>query len=165
MKANNPRVFSIPRPQLFLRIKHPSLDPTDITQAIGIDPEHAAKAGPDVSTIGVRRLYSESYWLAALPISISETYGTWMTEFNETRGPRISKEDLPSLRQAGNVYDTFILAWLRKLDGQKDFFARINDEQGSVTLLIQRTNRKGSFTITPALARRIADLGVRLEID
>ena len=128
-----------------------------ITDALTLTPEHATKAGPDISSKGIRRLYSESYWLARLPSVASESRTTW--------APQIAKEDLPGVLHAGGYFDIFLFFWLRKLDDQKAFFRQVNDDQGSVTLVLQRADRSTSFTVSPALAKRIVELGIRLEID
>ncbi|HEX5420316.1 MAG TPA: DUF4279 domain-containing protein [Gammaproteobacteria bacterium] len=48
-----------------MRIKHPALDPDEITRALGINPEETISKGESVSR-GVRRVHTESYWLAEL---------------------------------------------------------------------------------------------------
>jgi hypothetical protein len=53
------------RLQILLRIKHPLLDPDEITRTLGIEPEETIARGPSVSR-GVRRVHSDSYWLAEL---------------------------------------------------------------------------------------------------
>src|SRR5712671_4296339 len=61
MKSNTLRKVAAPRFQLLLRIKHPSMDPAEITRALRLEPEHAASAGDSVSTAGKRCVHSESY--------------------------------------------------------------------------------------------------------
>src|SRR5271169_6636235 len=54
---------------LSLRIKHPSVDPADISKELGIEPEHSFRAGqPRHSKSGLvtTAVYTESYWLAPL---------------------------------------------------------------------------------------------------
>lgn len=172
MKANKPSAASIMRSrasqsQLLLRIKHPSLDPADITRATSLEPEHSIKAGTDVSATGVRRLFSESYWLAPLASPLPEFLET-RKSFDPIKlspSPLLSKHDLSALRDASGPTDILISVWLRRLSALKEFFTKINQEQGSVTLVLQRADRNTSFTITPALGARLAELGVRLEID
>ncbi|HYM36188.1 MAG TPA: hypothetical protein VET48_12365, partial [Steroidobacteraceae bacterium] len=66
MKATQLRDLTAIRVEMFLRIKHPSIDPQEITEVLGLQPEHATKAGLETSAKGVKRLFSESYWLAHL---------------------------------------------------------------------------------------------------
>jgi hypothetical protein len=65
MRENAPHDAMTRRLQILLRIKHPALDPGEITQTLKIEPEETIARGPSVSR-GVRRLHSESYWLAEL---------------------------------------------------------------------------------------------------
>src|SRR5258708_21000818 len=65
-----PKLATLQAPpfQLSLRIRHPSMDPADISKKLGIEPEHAFRAGqPRHSTSGlVPAIHTESYWLAPL---------------------------------------------------------------------------------------------------
>jgi hypothetical protein len=149
--------------QLFLRIKHPVLDPDEVTEAIGLQPEHAIKAGRSVSRSGVERLHSESYWIASL-----RTLG----DEDPTPGDPLLARMTPSQAQllmkrfmsdmAG--YDAFILLWLRRLGEQQALLKRINDEGGSVTLVIQRADHDRPVSVRQSLLR-LAELGIGLEID
>jgi hypothetical protein len=52
-----------------LRIRHPSVEPTDITRTLGIEPQHTwragdARRGPDGQPL--EGLYRESYWIGRL---------------------------------------------------------------------------------------------------
>ncbi len=55
-------------PRLFLRIRHPTMDPREITRALAIEPIQTVAAGA-VTESGVHRLHSESYWIAQLPVA------------------------------------------------------------------------------------------------
>ena len=74
-----------PQPfQLSLRIKHPSMDPADISKELGIEPEHSFRAGqPRHSKSGVApaTVHTESYWLAAL------NPATWFENLSFPEGP------------------------------------------------------------------------------
>jgi hypothetical protein len=55
--------------QLSLRIKHPSMDPADISKELGIEPEHSFRAGQprhSKSGLGAAAVHASSYWLAPL---------------------------------------------------------------------------------------------------
>jgi hypothetical protein len=58
-----------------------------------------------------------------------------------------------------------VVHWLRAFDSQRDFIRRINDEGGSVTVVLQRPDRDVPFNLTPELSRRLAEIEVALEID
>jgi hypothetical protein len=52
-----------------LRLRHPDIDPTRITQALGIEPQHTWKAGDarrDPAGGALEGVYRESYWMGRL---------------------------------------------------------------------------------------------------
>ena len=157
--------------QLLLRIRHPSLDAEEVTRALDLEPEHAANAGRSISPSGKESLHSETYWLATLPTPTLHEMSAWVVEpqviaSNVVRAiPGLSKEARAALGQTASIYDLHLLWWLKKLDSKTAFLKRINEEKGTVTLVLQRTNRSVPFTITPTLARRLVDIGADFEID
>jgi hypothetical protein len=152
-------------PQLFLRIRHPTLDPREITQALAIEPIQMVACGSSVEGT-VRRVHSESYWIAQLPT-------TWMRELVEKyRGGvrdlamlKVSKEDWLALG-GGSEWDVRILLQLKEIVAEKSrpFLQQVIREGGSVTLLIERGEDRSPFVIKKALAK-LAELGIELEVD
>jgi hypothetical protein len=53
---------------------------------------------------------------------------------------------------------------LRQLQSHQRFFQRIANDGGTATLLIT-TDKPGSMTIPPALARKLGEAGLTLELD
>lgn len=163
MKASPQSKSAEPTFQLFLRIKHPVLDPDEVTETIGLQPEHAVKAGRSVSRSGVERLHSESYWIASLRTLWDE---------DPAPGDPLLARMAPSQAQLlmkrftmdASGYDAFILLWLRRLGEQQALLKRINDEGGSVTLVIQRADHDRPVSVRESLLR-LAELGIGLEID
>jgi hypothetical protein len=165
MKARPQPQHDAPSLQLFLRIKHPSMDPREMTRILAIEPEQTITAGTVVSG-GVHRLHSESYWIAELP-------GTSAGELIEN--PRAGVQDLSmlgpkrdevlALRDA-TVDDIRILLRLKTcgVDTHHAFLQQVNREGGSVALLVNREGERAPFTIKRALAK-LAQLGIELEID
>jgi hypothetical protein len=157
--------------QLLLRIRHPSLDIDEVTRTLDLEPEHAANAGRSISPSGKESLHAETYWLATLPTPSLRELSAWVVEpkviaSNVVRAiPGLSSEARAALGQAASVYDLHLLWWLKKLDAKRAFFKRVNDEKGTVTVVLQRTNRNAPFVITPILAKRLVDLGADFEID
>jgi hypothetical protein len=52
-----------------LRLRHPAIDPSRITQVLGIEPQHTWKAGDtrcDPTGTALRGAYRESYWMGRL---------------------------------------------------------------------------------------------------
>jgi len=52
-----------------LRLRHPAIDPSRVTQALGIEPQHTWKVGDvrcDPAGAALRGVYRESYWMGRL---------------------------------------------------------------------------------------------------
>ena len=149
--------------EIFLRVKHPTMDPAEITEALGIEPEHSVHAGPAASRSGVQRLHSESYWLARLPMrSFHEMVLGVRTLSPPNALPTFSKEKLIKLGDA-TQYDVYILDALQQLTPKKAFLQQLN-RQGSIALLIQRPEHSSPLSLCASLTR-LAELGITLEID
>src|SRR5262245_52995607 len=160
------RKSEMPRIRLFLRIKHPDIDPAEISRALEVEPEHAHQAGATVSSRGVRKIHSDTYWLAELQVSsIKELWG--QLPLRPIGQPEHVPPSVAELRsaQASGLYDLQLSLSLVKLESRRPFIQRIVAEGGSVTLVLQRADRNAPLTIGPGLARRLADLEIRLEID
>ena len=53
--------------QLSLRIRHPSIDPDELSREFSIEAAHCFRAGdPRLSRSGIASVHPESYWLGAL---------------------------------------------------------------------------------------------------
>src|SRR5262245_64022542 len=82
--------------QVSLRIKHPSIDPDEITEALALTPEHCWACGdPRMSdsgtTLGGTR--RNSYWSARLPAGSWSDLGAAMLSVKEWR--RSAPRELP----------------------------------------------------------------------
>jgi hypothetical protein len=149
--------------ELFLRIKHPSMDPADITAAFGIEPEHTVHAGPAASRSGARRLHSESYWLARLQSQgLQERIRNLRSFSPQTAMTSLTKERLSQFRDS-TQYDMYIVDVLLSLAANKPFLLELNRE-GSTTLLVQREDRSVPLALRTSLAL-LSELGIALEID
>jgi hypothetical protein len=141
-------------PQLFLRIRHPSLDPREITRALAIEPIQTVPCGS-----------SESYWIAELPTSPVREL---LAKYRGVRGLsniRLGEEEAPAL-VGGTEWDHRILLQLKALTAEKPrgFLQKLIREGGSVTLLIERGDQRSPFVIKRAMAT-LAELGIELEVD
>jgi len=149
--------------EIFLRVKHPTMDPAEITEALGIEPEHSVHAGPAASRSGVQRLHSESYWLARLPMRSFHEMVLGVRTFSAPNAlPTFSKEKHIKMRDA-TQYDVYILDALQQLTVKKAFLQQLN-RQGSIALLIQRPDHVTPLSLCASLTR-LAELGITLEID
>lgn len=152
-------------PQLFLRVRHPTLDPREITSALAIEPIQTVACGSSVEGV-VRRLHSESYWIAQLPTSsmheLAEKYRGGVRDLSTVP---MSREDALALG-GGTEWDARILLQLKELtaNNRRAFLQQLIREGGSVTLLIERGEQRSPFAVKRALAM-LAELGIELEVD
>jgi hypothetical protein len=62
--------LSMPQPlpfQLSLRVRHPSMDPAELSRELGLEADHSFRAGdPRRSMNDTQSLHGESYWLGSL---------------------------------------------------------------------------------------------------
>jgi hypothetical protein len=145
MEARKLSDLPVPAFELSLRIRHPSIDPAAISQELQLEPEHSFRAGePRTSTSGLAAtaLHAESYWLASLDPFAAQA---------------------PSIMGVDGALALCATQFGRR---HGPFFNRIVSEGGEVCLLIQLSPETvRSFSITPAIARSIADLGIALEFE
>jgi hypothetical protein len=152
MKASARQSLPAEPSRIHLRVKHPKLEPTEITRTLAIEPEHTLAAGRGAASA------AESYWIA--PLSFSDFEEPWL---NLGEG---SSDEAPRVRlSAMQMSDEAVVGLaLRRLQQHQEFFQRIGRDGGTATLLLN-VNKDGSMTIPPALARKLADLGLALELD
>jgi hypothetical protein len=111
----------------------------------------------------VERLHSECYWLGRLPQrSIQEMLLGVRSLSTPNALPTFSKEILMQLKDATN-FDRCVRDALTPLTSKMPFLHQLNRE-GSIVLLIQRTDRSVPLILRESLTR-LAELGVTLEID
>lgn len=164
MKARPQPKQNPQEPRLFLRIRHPTMDPREITRALAIEPIQTIAAGA-VTESGVHRLHSESYWIAQLPIaSMHELVEGYRAG---TLSPALpaSKEELLALVGA-TEWDARILLRLKELqlDANHQFLQQVVSDGGSIALLVDRGEQRLPFVIKRALPK-LAQLGIELEVD
>lgn len=165
MKARPQPKQSLQEPRLFLRIRHPTMDPREITRALAIEPIQTLAAGA-VTESGVHRLHSESYWIAQLPIAsmheIAEGY-----QAGGLSAPVLSSSTEEALALIGATeWDARILLRLKELqlDAKQNFLQQIVVQGGSIALLVDRGEQRVPFAIKRALPK-LAQLGIELEVD
>lgn len=165
MKARSQPKQNLDTPQLFLRVRHPAMDPAEITRMLDIEPIETIAAGA-VTESGVRRLHSESYWIAQLPTdSMHELAEKYRAGMSLLPTMSVNKEELLTLVGASE-WDVRILTKLKELetDMNREFIQRITGEGGSVGLLVSRGEQRAPFVIKRSLAK-LAQLGIELEVD
>jgi hypothetical protein len=153
---------SSPDLQLFIRIKHPSLAPAEISRMLDMEPEETIAAGFGESSTGVRRLHSETYWIARLPTkSPAELVQGFREGMFDLSTPTMTKEEVMEMMSA-SVHDGPILSALKRFDSVQDFLDRINREGGSITLIVDRGDQP--IFLKHAL-KKLAAFGIALELD
>jgi hypothetical protein len=161
--------------QLSIRIRHPCIDPKEITAALDLEPEHFFKAGEARTPRAKGQIagrHTQSYWLAPV------TAKTWSEQIEPSflaaiaaRNPGWKPARLEeSWRKAiQNLRDenveAVLLYFLMRLNSHQAFLQRIQADGGDVSLilLIERESA-ADFTLTPAVFSQLAQLGVSTDL-
>jgi Domain of unknown function (DUF4279) len=124
-----------------LRITHPSLDPSEITGALHLDPDRTWKVGdPRATTKGapLKGVYSETFW--------TKTF---------VEGEYLDKELEAAV---GEIVDQLV--------PHRPFFQRIRSEDGKAEFFVGWFfNRQSGGTFDCDLMTRMADLKIDLSFD
>lgn len=151
--------------QVSLRIRHPSIDPAEISRELQIDAEHSFRAGEPREPgrgLAVTPLHAESYWLATLdPVALSAE----KSAFDLTLPPEISFQTLQAL--SFRVLDSALaLCTTNVLRRHAEFIRRMQSEGGEVRLIVALSSRKArGFTITPDVSRALSELRVPIDFE
>jgi hypothetical protein len=128
-----------------LRVRHPAIEPSEITQALGVEPQHTWKAGDSrVGSSGkpLEGAYRESYWMGRL--------------MNE---PQLASERVS--------VEAVLLQTLTQLRRSQDFLARLSAEGGVSELHISMVARSNFQLELSAQALTLISrlgLGITLEV-
>jgi hypothetical protein len=142
--------------QLSLRIRHPSIDPAEISRQLRIEAEHSFRAGEprESGRSSVAPVHAESYWLATLdPATL-----LLGTAFD----PQVSPH---THAIAFSVLDSALIAVISGfLRGHVDFFRQLQSEGGEARLIVAISGRRArGFTLTPHLGKALSEL--RMPVD
>jgi hypothetical protein len=156
LAPSTPRAY-----QLSLRIRHPSMDPADITRELGLTPEHAFKAGdarPSGHSLAPASVYPESYWLAVL-----KPQGAAIdVSFPGRPQTQLAQERLQASEMGLNW--ALSLSTVKLLNPHVDLLQRIKSEGGEVSLLLAISGQDSSFTLAPQTSHFFGRLGITLEV-
>jgi hypothetical protein len=159
--------------QLSLRIRHPAIDPQDITDALELTPEHSFKAGESRTPRAkgqVAGRHTQTYWLAAVNAkswsqiepsflaAIAARHPDWKSSLPEEAW----RKAIEGLRD-DNV-EPVLLYLLRRLSSRQAFLQRVQAEGGDVSLimLIER-EAAADFTLPSSVSGQLAHLSVSIE--
>jgi hypothetical protein len=159
-KLSNPRASPF---QLSLRVRHPSLDPAEISSQLRIKAEHSFRAGdPRLSRSGLApaSVHTESYWLGAL------NPADWPADPAVAEDPlvKIARERLPAVSR--NLGWALSLCALRFVSVHAALLRRIRAEGGQVSVLVTiSTADASSFSLMPEVTRVFSEFGIALEFE
>ena len=150
--------------QLSLRIRHPFLDPADISKELRIEPEYAFRAGqprPSKSGVVIAAVHAESYWVAPLdPVS---WFGN--PSFAEPFNLSVTKEQIDAAI-AQNLTGALGLYALRLNKAHAVFLHKIRSEGGEISLLVTLSpTTVDTFSLPPQVTRTFGELGITLEFE
>ena len=158
--------------ELTLRIRHPSIDPDEISRELQLEPEHSFRAGePRESSSGIAAaaVHAESYWLAALdPNSFSVGALAGFDFPKRSRfGPSASEsKDGPRAMLTNSLGLALTLGTIHFLRGHADFVRRVQSEGGEVALIVELPSESAhSFTLTPQVTKVLSELGVAVDFE
>jgi len=159
-KLSNPRSSPF---HLSLRIRHPSLDPADISRELRIGPEHSFRAGdPRHSRSGLApaSVHADSYWLGAL------NPAEWSAD------PSLADDPLVKIARERLGAESRSLGWALSLCARRFFsvhgalLRRIRTEGGQVSVLVTVSAPEASgFSLSPEVSRVFSELGIALEFE
>jgi hypothetical protein len=139
-----------------LRIRHPNIDPAEVTRRIGIDPQHAWRAGEPRRVDGDdagSALHRETYWVGLLPPPRLLGPSPW--------GPRIEE----SLRRDATLQASLYFTLL-KMKRSARFWREFADEGGTVECLLQvHKADRFQLDLSQALLLALVDLRITLSIE
>lgn len=155
--------------ELAIRIRHPNLDPAEITRELKLEPEHSFKAGdPRTSSSGIAAasVHAESYWLSHLDAARFPSPAF----FDEQPGARRLRgkmaEDRFRALAADSLGITLTTCVLLFLGPHREFLRRVKNDGGTVALLVEvSTTSVPGFKLTPDVSRVLSDLGITVEFE
>jgi hypothetical protein len=150
---------------LALRIRHPSMNPTDISRELHIEPTHSFRVGErrdSRSHATASSVHGESYWLGALDPS-SWSAGAWLSGFSN---PGLAEKKLGRVADHSLGLVLTLLTTIGLVRVHASLFERIRAEGGQVSLLVALSSTLvSSFSLTPEVSRKFGELGITVEFE
>jgi hypothetical protein len=154
--------------QLSLRIRHPSLDPSELSREFQIQAVHSFRAGdprPSRSGLTSASVHTESYWLGALNPAGPAGAGAPSLAI-----PEPFLEMMASRKALATTTNS--LGWALFLSARQFFtthaqaLRRIGREGGQIALLVTLSPGEVSgFSLSPHVGRVLSELGVAIEFE
>jgi hypothetical protein len=147
--------------QLSLRVRHPSIDPAEISRELGLEADHSFCAGEPkrpASTLGGAAVHTQSYWLARM---VWPGGGADILPASHASIPASARERL----RFGTPETALTLCTANLLRNHAAFIRRIQAEGGDVSLLLELSPETPGFTVTPAVSRAVSELGIAIDFE
>jgi hypothetical protein len=165
MPAQNVSKLPDARIQLSLHIRHPTLEPAQISRELRWEPVESFAIGePCKSSLGKGlspRLHTESYWVATLDLHFLAR--NQLAPGASAAGSRDAMIADEVFRRLADSPEPFIALACSSLLRHASFFERMRTGGGSAKLLV--TMSEPTLKIPPEVSRRLADLGITLEAE
>jgi len=148
--------------QLSLRIRHPSIDPDEVSRQLGIDAEHSFRAGAprEASRSTVTAVHAESYWIATLDPT------TLLMGTAPDLGMKLALSPQAHALVLGAIDSALSVLIVSVLRRHADFFRQLESEGGEVRLIVALSARKTrGFTLTPHLGKALSDLRIPVDFE
>lgn len=129
-----------------LRIRHPHIEPSRITEVLGLQPQHSWKAGDPhprrgSEASGAEGEYRDSYWTAQLM-------------------------EQPQLSTTGVSVESVLVRTLDQLRRSQSFFDQLNAEGGNLQLSISVLGREDfRLELSPDTMALMGRLGIAVVLD
>lgn len=160
--------------QMSLRIRHPSIDPQEISVALELEPEHFFKAGETRTPRAKGQIagrHTQSYWLAPVTAkswsdqiepsflaAIAARHPGWESALPEEEW----RKAIQGLRDE-NV-EAVLLYFLMRLGLRQTFLQRVQTDGGDVSLImLMERESAADFTLPTSVSGQLAKLGVSIE--
>lgn len=150
--------------EVSLRIRHPSLDPAELSREFNIKPEHAFRAGdprPARSGMAAASVHTESYWLGALNV------GSWPPDVPFPDHPKLQLAQERLRTTAAQSFGWALsLSTGRFLRLHAERLRRIRADGGEISLLVVLSpSEVGGFTLSPDVSRAFGEFGITIEFE
>jgi hypothetical protein len=149
--------------ELALRIRHPSMDPAELSRELGLEPTHTFRAGQmrePRSSASPASVHAESYWLGALDPAgwLADIWPGLSTELPEKRAIKTA-----AMKNLGMGLALCARALARS---HAPLFERIRDEGGQASLLVSLSPVVvDNFSVAPEISQMLGDLGITVEFE
>jgi hypothetical protein len=153
--------------EISLSIRHPTIDPDEISRTLDIQPIEAFRAGdprPCGSGGMETRVHGDTYWVAVF------SPDTWLAQ---SRVQFFPEEAMRALRRnlrlggLGRLLEVRLATVCEHLRArQREFLQRLHAEGGRIALRVTLSPREvTSFTLPVAAGRALTELGIAIEFD